>query len=474
MTADELCFLPATELRRRYRARELSPVEVVDAVLARIERLQPVLNAYVTVTADLAREQARTAERLYAREEQPPLLLGIPVSIKDLTPTKGIRTTNGSLLTKDWVPDFDAPVVERLYAAGAVVLGKTNTPEYGWKGDTTNRVVGSTHNPWQHGRTAGGSSGGAAAAVAAGLGPLAQGSDGAGSIRIPASFCGVFGFKPSFGLIPLPGNVEQVGHVGPLARSVDDAALFVDAVAGPDDRDRFSQGATGIDHASAAKAGVTGLRVAWSPDLGYATVDPEVAALTERAARAFRELGCEVDEVRPDFGDPCSIFEIISATSEAGDWGTREKLADVRALLDPGRLEHIDLGWEFSGGDLAAAYAARTAFYMKVRAFMQDYDLLLTPTLPITAFAIGLDHPGRGTSRSEGLCWQAFTYPFNMTGQPAASVPCGLAGNGLPVGLQIVGRWRADATVLAASRAFEELRPWRQLVPGLAEVRASG
>lgn len=467
MSTDALCFLPATELRSRYLARELSPVEVVEAVLARIERHELVLNAYVTVTADLARDQARQAERLYARHKHPAPLLGVPISIKDLTPTKGIRTTNGSLLTKDWVPDFDAPVVERLYGAGAVILGKTNTPEYGWKGDTTNRVVGSTHNPWQHGRTAGGSSGGAAAAVAAGLGPLAQGSDGAGSIRIPASFCGVFGFKPSFGLIPLPGNVEQVAHVGPLSRTVADAALFVDAVAGPDDRDRFSLGATGVSYAEASRAGIAGLRVAWSPDLGYASVDPAVATLTRQAALAFRDLGCQVDEVRPDFGDPCSIFEIISATSEAGEWGTREKLAEVSALLDPGRLEHIELGWTFSGGDLAGAYSARTAFYMKVRAFMRDYDLLLTPTLPITAFPVGLDHPGRSNARTEGLCWQAFTYPFNMTGQPAATVPCGLAPDGLPVGLQIIGRWRADATVLAAARSFEEARPWQQLLPPL-------
>ena len=469
VSADELCFLSAVELCARYRARDLSPVEVVKAVLARIERLQPALNAFVTVTAELALDQAREAESLYAGREHPAPLLGVPVSIKDLTPTRGIRTTNGSLLTKDWIPDFDAPVVERLYAAGAVILGKTNTPEYGWKGDTTNRVVGSTHNPWQHGRTAGGSSGGAAAAVAAGLGPLAQGSDGAGSIRIPASFCGVFGFKPSFGLIPLPGNVEQVGHVGPLSRSVDDAAVFLDAVAGPDDRDRFSLNASGIEFAHAAAAGVAGLRVGWSPDLGYASVDPEVARITERAALAFRELGCEVLEARPDFGDPCSVFEIISATSEAGEWGTKEKLAAVSALLDPGRLEHINLGWKFSGGELAAAYAARTDFYMRVRSFMREYDLLLTPTLPITAFPAGLDHPGRGTARSEGLCWQAFTYPFNMTGQPAASVPCGLAPDGLPVGLQIVGRWRADSTVLAASRAFEEARPWRHLIPSIAD-----
>ncbi len=465
MTADELCLLPAVELRRRYRERALSPVEVVDAVLERIDRVNPSLNAFITITADRARVQARAAEARYRSGDDDAPLLGVPVSIKDLTPTKGIRTTNGSLLTKDWVPDFDAPVVERLSAAGAIVIGKTNTPEYGWKGDTTNRIVGSTHNPWRHGRTAGGSSGGAAAAVAAGLGPLAQGSDGAGSIRIPASFCGVFGFKPSFGRIPLPGNVEQVSHIGPISRTVEDAALFVDAVAGPDDRDRFSLDAPGVAFAAAAGGGVTGLHVAWSLDLGYANVDADVARLTTDAALAFRELGCEVEEVRPDFGDPCSTFEIISATSEAGEWGTKEKLAAVRVLLDPGRLEHIDLGWEFSGGELAGAYAARTAFYMRVRAFMQRYDLLLTPTLPITAFPAGLDHPGRGTARTEGLCWQAFTYPFNMTGQPAATVPCGLAPNGLPVGLQIVGRWRADATVLAAARAFEQARPWAQLVP---------
>src|SRR5688572_26677885 len=293
MPGEDVCWLSALELREGYRRRELSPVEVVDATLDRIERLNPTLNAYVTVTADLARDRARRAERAYAAGEARPLD-GVPISIKDLTPTKGIRTTRGSLMDPDWVPDYDPPFVERVNAAGAVMLGKTNTPELGWKGDSGNRVVGPTHNPWRHGLTAGGSSGGAAAAAAAGLGPLAQGGDAAGSIRIPASFCGVFGLKPSLGVVPYfpAGAADSLPQIGPITRTVRDAALFLSVLAGPDDRDRTSYIGAGLDFGASLDGGIHGLRVAWSPDLGYATVDPEIAAITAAAAATFTELGC--------------------------------------------------------------------------------------------------------------------------------------------------------------------------------------
>lgn len=472
MSPRELAYLSALEVRQLYRTRALSPVEVTESILARIERLNPSLNAYVTVTADIALAQASRAERAFADGMDTPPLLGIPVSIKDVTPTKGIRTTRGSLLSKDWVPDVDPPVVERIYAAGAVLLGKTNVPEHGWKGDTTNRLVGSTHNPWRHGLSAGGSSGGAAAAVAAGLGPLAQGTDGAGSIRIPASFCGVFGLKPSFGLVPMvPVDTEQVVHTGPITRTVGDAALLLNVLAGPDARDRHSLGATGLDYLDEVERGVGGLRVAWSPTLGYARVDPEVARLTAEAARVFSELGCFVEEVTPGFSDPCPIFQVISASAEAAEY--RDTLASVRDRLDPGRLAIIESGYAYSGVDVARANAARTDFYEQVRQFMQPYDLLLTPTLPVTAFAAGADHPPTvEVSPSASVAWTPFTYPFNLTGQPAATVPCGLTADGLPVGLQIVGTWRADNLVLRAARGFEEARPWARLVPPLESGQA--
>src|SRR5829696_130032 len=296
---ESIAYLSASELRDRYRTKAQSPVEVTRAVLDRIDRLNPVLNAFTVVTAELALEQAHAAERAYAAGDAPPLA-GIPISIKDLTPTRGIRTARGSLLDPDWVPDEDAPVVERLYAAGAVMLGKTNTPELGWKGDSGNRVFGPSFNPWDLTKTPGGSSGGAAAAVAAGLGPLAQGSDGAGSIRIPAAFCGIFGFKQSFGLVPQypPSAVGDISHLGPMTRTVADAALMLTVIAGGDPRDRFSW-SSGVDYLADLDQDVRGLRVAWSPDLGYAKVEPDVREATAASARTFETLGCIVEEASP-------------------------------------------------------------------------------------------------------------------------------------------------------------------------------
>jgi aspartyl-tRNA(Asn)/glutamyl-tRNA(Gln) amidotransferase subunit A len=465
---ESIAYLSASELRDRYRTKALSPVEVTRAILDRIDRLNPVLNAFTVVTAELALEQAHAAERAYAAGDAPPLA-GIPISIKDLTPTRGIRTARGSLLDPDWVPDEDAPVVERLYAAGAVMLGKTNTPELGWKGDSGNRVFGPSFNPWDLTKTPGGSSGGAAAAVAAGLGPLAQGSDGAGSIRIPAAFCGIFGFKQSFGLIPQypPSAVGDLSHLGPMTRTVRDAAMMLNVMAGADGRDRLSW-SSGIDYTRDLDAGVRGLRVAWSPTLGYAQVANDVLESAERAAMAFRVLGCEVEQVDPIIRDPGNIVDVMWSGSMAGYFAGR--LDDVRALLDPGLLEVIDRAASLSAADMAHALQQRNTYYTGMRQFMdlQRFDLLLTPTLPVTAFTAGLDEPdGWQRSTLAPLDWTPFTFPFNLTGQPAATVPCGLDQNGLPIGLQIVGRWRDDNTVLRAAAAFESLMPWAQLRPPL-------
>jgi len=465
---ESIAYLSASELRDRYRTKAQSPVEVTRAVLDRIDRLNPVLNAFTVVTAELALEQAHAAERAYAAGDAPPLA-GIPISIKDLTPTRGIRTARGSLLDPDWVPDEDAPVVERLYAAGAVMLGKTNTPELGWKGDSGNRVFGPSFNPWDLTKTPGGSSGGAAAAVAAGLGPLAQGSDGAGSIRIPAAFCGIFGFKQSFGLIPQypPSAVGDLSHLGPMTRTVGDAAMMLNVMAGADGRDRLSW-SSGIDYTRDLDAGVRGLRVAWSPTLGYAQVANDVLESAERAAMAFRELGCEVEQVDPIIRDPGTIVDVMWSGSMAGYFAGR--LDDVRALLDPGLLEVIDRAASLSAADMAHALQQRNTYYTGMRQFMdlQRFDLLLTPTLPVTAFTAGLDEPdGWQRSTLAPLDWTPFTFPFNLTGQPAATVPCGSDQNGLPIGLQIVGRWRDDNTVLRAAAAFESLKPWAQLTPPL-------
>ena len=463
---DSIAFLSASELRDLYSSRALSPVEVTRAILDRIECLNPELNAFTVITGELALKQAGTAERAYARGDAPPLA-GISISIKDLTPTRGIRTARGSLIDPDWIPDEDAPIVERLYASGAVMVGKTNTPELGWKGDSGNRVFGPTFNPWNLAKTAGGSSGGAAAAVAAGLGPLAQGSDGAGSIRIPAAFCGIFGFKQSFGLVPQypPSAVGDLSHLGPMTRTVRDAAMMLNAIAGADGRDRLSW-SSGIDYTRDLDSGVPELRVAWSPTLGHAQVASDVLEKTGPAAMTFRELGCAVEQVDPNLPDPANILDIMWSGAMAGYFAGQ--LDEVRHLLDPGLLTMVERARSRSATELAHALQQRNSYYTGMRRFMERFDLLLTPTLPVTAFSAGLDEPdGWQRATLAPLDWTPFTFPFNLTGQPAATVPCGFDGNGLPVGLQIVGRWREDSTVLRAAAAFESAMPWTEFRPRL-------
>jgi aspartyl-tRNA(Asn)/glutamyl-tRNA(Gln) amidotransferase subunit A len=466
MPPSELLYRPATELRQLYRERAVSAVEVAETTLAWIEEANPRLNAFITVTRELALRQARAADKALASGTAR-LLEGVPVSIKDLTPTRGVRTTRGSLLTQDWIPDFDAVVVERVYAAGGVLIGKTNTPELGWKGDAGNRVVGPTHNPWRHGLTPGGSSGGAAAAVAAGMGPLAHGTDGAGSIRSPAAYCGVVGFKPSFGLVPSfpPSPVEVLAHAGPITRTVRDAAVFLDALAGPDGRDPNSLGQPDVDYLGSTDGLAAGVRVAWSPRLwGGAPLDPEIERVTADAAAVFSELGCEVEQVETRFGDPCEIVETLW-TSALGALHV-DDLEQVRDLIDPGRLELVEAGLRLSGADVAGAYIRRAAFREEVRAFMERYDALLTPTMPCMPFPAGDDRPGELDGKpTTNFSWTPFTYPFNVTGQPAASVPCGFTSDGLPVGLQIVGRLRDDVGVLKLAAGFEEARPWAESYP---------
>ncbi|RIK47338.1 MAG: amidase [Chloroflexi bacterium] len=467
MDADDLCYLSAIELLAKYRGGDVSPVEVTDAVLERIARLDPQINAFVTLTAERARADALAAEAAYRSGDAVGALSGVPISIKDLTPTKGIPTKMGSLLYSDNVPDFDPPFVERVYAAGAVMLGKTTTPEFGWKGESSNRVNGPTHNPWKHGLTAGGSSGGAAAAVAAGFGPLAQGSDGAGSIRIPAGFCGVFGLKPSFGLVTYypPSPMEVLSHLGPLTRTVRDAALLLNVTVGQDPRDRNSFD-TGIDYLAACDGDAAGLRVAWSSDLGYAPVDPEVRAITTAAVHRLSDLGWHVEEAHPDADDPWDIVDTLWAAGQANRH--RENFAQVRDRIDPGRIPIIERGMSLRAVDVMDALARRHDYYDRVRVFMERYDLFVTPQLPVTAFPVGHDHPGTVDGHpTTYLGWTAFTYPFNLTGHPAATIPVGFASNGLPVCLQFVGKWRADATVLRAAAAFEAAFPWADKRPPL-------
>lgn len=472
METTELCYTPATELVAAIRRKDLSPTEVIDAFLARIERLNPKLNAYCTVTAELARTTAREAEAAVLRGETLRPLHGVPFSLKDLTPTKGIRTTFGSKIFEYHVPTEDAILVERLRAAGGILLGKTNTPEFGCKGFTDNKVFGTTYNPWNLARTPGGSSGGAAVAVAVGMGPLAEGSDLAGSIRMPASACGVVGFKPSQGRIPRYPNINAwntLSFNGPLTRTVADTALMFQVMAGPDARDPLSLPDTGEDFCAAVQGDLSlaGLRIAWTPDLGMVPVEPIVKDICGRAVRIFADLGGIVEEGSPDFSEAYELFTVLNAnlrTQAVGDyfdaWGEQ---------MDPLLVWRIEQGRKMSLSDVAKAEKARTALYQRVRKFFEPYDLLMLPTLAMPPLPVQGSYPIEVAGRTITTPYEILllTYAFNLTGQPAISVPAGWTDDGLPIGLQIVGRCRSDALVLRAAAAFEAAAPWAQRRPPL-------
>ncbi|MBI4636420.1 MAG: amidase, partial [Candidatus Rokubacteria bacterium] len=472
MRSDELCWLPATELAAMIRKKKVSPVEVVDAVLDRIERLNPRLNAYVTVTAAEARKEARAAERALGKKgARLGPLHGVPFSVKDLVITKGVRTTFGTPLYKDNVPAEDAPMVARMKAAGAIMLGKTNTPTFGWIGATHNLLFGITRNPWHPERTPGGSSGGASAAVAAGLAPLAVGTDGGGSIRIPASCAGIFGLKPSYGRVPTypPSGAWSLSHIGPMTRTVADAALMLQVSAGPDERDQYSLPAERVDYVKALRGSLKGLRVAYSDDLGFSeVVDPEVRAACHGAVKTFRDLGCRVEEVSPGWPSPKECWEQIFC----GGIATRmAPYLDRRDEIDPGLLRIIEGALKNPPTRYVQAWFDRLAWWQHPRAFFEKWDLLVTPTIACPPFRVGLDNPTEiaGTAVSP-YGWIPFTFPFNLTGQPASSMPCGFTREGLPVGLQIVGRRYDDAGVLRASAAFERARPWATQDPPLRSL----
>ncbi|MCC6992334.1 MAG: amidase, partial [Acidobacteria bacterium] len=359
---DALCFLPAIDLAAKIRAREVSPVEAVDAVLARLEAINPRLNAFVFVHADEARAQAKVAEAAVMRGDALGPLHGVPVSVKDNVAIKGKPSTYGSRLLKDNIATETSPIGERIIGSGAIIIGRTNTPEFAWRGSTDNPLYGETRNPWDLSKTSGGSSGGAGSAVAAGLTPLSLGTDGAGSIRIPASFCGIVGHKPSFGRVPFfpsPGPNELAAHAGPMTRTVRDAALFLDVIAGPDERDRFSLPAPTERYVEAVEGGVQGWRVAWSPDLGHIPVDPEVREITERAVQAFTELGAHVET--PDLGlpDPEGLLAVLYPFVQAAGHALRPE--HEHAQMDPGLVAIAKRGAQLTAVEIGKAMAARSA-----------------------------------------------------------------------------------------------------------------
>ena len=469
MANDELCWMSAAALAAAIKRKKLSPVEVTRAVLDRIERVNPRLNAYVTITDDQAIRDARAAERAVGkRGARLGPLHGVPFSTKDLVITKGVRTTFGTRFYADHVPTEDAPMVARMKAAGGIQLGKTNTPTFGWIGATHNLVFGITRNPWNTDRTPGGSSGGASAAVAAGLGPVAIGTDGGGSIRIPASCAGIFGHKASYGRIPVypPSGAWSLSHIGPMTRTVEDAALMMNACAGPDERDQYSLPAAGTDYVKALKGSLKGLRIGWSPDLGFAkVVDPEVEATCAKAARRFRDLGAKVDEARLGWPSPKAAWEAVFC----GGIATRmAPYLDRPNDIDPGLLPIIQDAVKWPASRYVQAWFDRLTWYDHVRRYFDTHDLLLTPTIATPPFKVGLDNPPDIAGRPvEAYDWIPFTYPFNLTGNPAASVPCGFTKDGLPIGLQIVGRRFDDVTVLRAAAGFEKLAPWADRKPAI-------
>ena len=466
----DLCWMSATELAGLIRGKKVSPVEVVKAVLARMEALNPRLNAFCTPTPDLALTEARRAEEAVMRGQTLGPLHGLPYSIKDLAFTRGIKTMGGSHIFADRVPDVDAPFVTRLREAGGIMLGKTATSEFGWKGTGDSPLTGSTRNPWNPATTTGGSSAGAGAAAAAGIGPLHQGSDGAGSIRIPAAFCGVFGLKPSFGRVsqfPVSNN-DSSTHNGPLTRTVADAALMLSVMAGPDELDRTSLPDAPADYVGRLHDGIRGLRVAFSPDLDTLRVDADVAAVVRDAARTFEALGCAVEEVKTGFADSHEMIRVMWNAHEAGNYA--RYLPEWRDRMDPGLVASIENGLSYSVVDYIEMRGRKIAYWDSVRPLFERYDLLLTPSLSIAALPCGRINPESWPQPSnlwDWIAWASFSYPFNFTGQPAASVPAGFTASGAPVGLQIVGRRFADLTVLQASAALEQARPWSAARPQL-------
>ena len=468
MNETDVCFMSAADLVASYQAKTLSPVEVTRAVLARIDRLNPVLNAFVLVDGDGALASARAAEKAYASASAGPLA-GVPISIKDLTETLGMRTTKGSIALKDWVPDFDAVVVERLRDAGACILGKTNTPEFGMTFTTNNRLFGPARNPWNLERTTGGSSGGAAAAVASGLGPIGHGNDAGGSIRVPANFCGVFGIKPTMGRIP--NNSDTVGmqlfaHEGPLTRTVGDAALFLSVCSGPDPRDPWAIEGEPPDFVRTLGQPPRDLRIAWTASFGGAPTDPSVLAACQNAAEllAKRVGKGELAQATPDLSGLVESFLSVFITDAylSDIERVRDRLDDVCGLV----RQSFDRAKQLPATEYALALGKIARFRYNTRRFFEEYDLLLTPVTSEPAFRI--DDPAWDIEHQIPPLEMAkfmFTPPFDVSGNPAASIPVGFTPDGLPIGLHIVGRWGEDDTVLRAARELERERPWAQQRP---------
>lgn len=469
--SEDLCFLPATELASRIRRKDLSARELMLASLAQIERLNPKLNAMVTLHAEQALAQALAADEKQARGESLAALHGLPVAHKDLFLTRGMRTTFGSPIYKDFVPDRNLLIVDRLQAAGAISIGKTNTPEFGAGSQTFNAVFGKTLNPYDTGKTCGGSSGGAAVALAAGMVPLADGSDMGGSLRCPANFCNVVGLRTSPGRVPVwPAKTgwSTLGVQGPMARTVEDCALMLSVIAGWDAKSPIAIAAPGSLFARPLARDFKGVRIAWSADLGGLPLDARVAAVLAAQRPSFAALGCLVEEATPDLSDANEIFQTLRAWQFELSYG--ELLDRHRDLLKDTVIWNIEAGRKLSGPQIGAAEAKRTGLYGCMRSFMERYEFLILPVNQVPPFDV--DQPYvteiNGVAMDTYIDWMKSCYFITATGHPAISVPCGFTADGLPVGVQIVGRHQDDFGVLQLAYAFEQTTQLWQRRPPVA------
>jgi Asp-tRNA(Asn)/Glu-tRNA(Gln) amidotransferase A subunit family amidase len=474
----ELCYMSAWDLNRIIGAKQVSPVEVTQAVLERVQELDCHVHAFLTVTPELALKEAREAESRALRGRRLSCLDGIPYSIKDLIATAGVRTTYGSKWHEHDVPTSDASVAMRLRSSGGILIGKTNTPHFGHKDSCDNLLGPPCANPWDLERTAGGSSGGASAAVCAGFGPIAHGTDGAGSIRIPASFCGVVGFKPSAGLVPYFPKADYWARTathGPIARTVRDAAMMLDVVAGYDPRDPLSIAQPSDGYLTGLGEPLPPLRVRWTEDFGYGIVDPEVAAICRKAVEALRDIGCKVEEAVPGWQNPSEFAWLLFRAAYARDVG---ELARRRPeWVEPTLMRIIEDGSRYSAVQYAEALAQRSQFYEQVLDSFSHFDLLVSPTMPLVAWPLDMISTAEGRQGpweiagrplSAGLRRNYLVHPFSLTGFPAITVPCGFTHEGLPVGLQIAAGPQQDRLVLRVAAAYEQARPWAQEKPSLS------
>ncbi|MBY9020948.1 MAG: amidase [Candidatus Lokiarchaeota archaeon] len=473
MNKEDICFMSAFEMKEKIKTQELTSTEITETIIERIKKINPLINAYCTPTFDLARESAKNADETVKRNEEVGLLNGIPTSIKDLMLTKGIRTTYGSLLHENFIPDEDEVVVKRLKNAGCVILGKTNTPEFGSIALTNNKVFGETMNPWDIETNSGGSSGGAASSVAAGLGPLALGSDGGGSIRVPSSCCGVYGLKPTFGRIPRYPHETiafwTMDHYGPIVRYVEDAALMLNVMKGHHPGDLNSFPDDNIDYTTIFEDKPKKLKIGYSMSLGFGKLlEDEVKESVLNSVQKFEKYDWDVEESKLKIKNPGTAFKTLVSVGYAYDlYKENENRPEV---ITPDLKASIRLGLDNNSMNIAKAREQRKGVYEVMHQYFKDYDVLITPTTPCPAFKpewleSGTTFPTIGKKTLSTISWMTFTYPFNMTGLPAASIPSGWTNSDLPIGMQIVGKRYDEKTVLQVSKAFEEVSPWQDKRP---------